>query len=154
MNTVNKTKKVKLKDPEELATYPQYIPSNFNTIEDELKLGDDVDVVVYIKLNKTTETKFGFYCNQLPYCCGVYELGDITCSKELKPQHINKMLDISLQSVTNPNGRSKTVIINTNGVGPCVPLEAALKVNKNFTMVKEFVNTSSGAKIKMWISNN
>lgn len=154
MNTVSKTKKVKLKVPEELNIYPQYIPSNSDTIEDELELADDVEVEFYIKLNKKVSTRFGFCCNQLPHCCGVYELGSFVCFKQLKPEHINKMLNISLQSLTKPNNRCKTVIINTNGKDDCIPLEAALKVNENFTMVKEFINTGSGSKIKMWVSNN
>lgn len=154
MNTVNKTRKIKLKVSEEITKYPIYIPENCDTVEGELALVNGSESDIVIQLNKTTRLRFRFCCDELVNCCGVYELGDIACSKELKPEHINKMLNISLQSVTKENGRCKTVIINTNGKGDCIHLEAALKVNKNFTMVKEFINSGSGSKIKMWISNN
>jgi len=141
-------KKVTKKLPklDSLEKYPKYIPENVDTLEEgiQLKEGERVDVLVQI--SKNLNGGLAFECNELPHCCGIYELGDIYC-KDLMPEHINYILDYSLATT------KKTVIINTNGKAGCIPMEKALAVSKSFTLVKTFKNTT-GNTIKMWISNN
>lgn len=90
-----------------------------------------------------------FNIEDLPYCCGINELGDLECDKNFPTDQLTKILDMYIS-----NGSQKTSIINTNGNGSCIKYEIALAKCKNWTLVKTFKSPSSGNTIKMWISNN
>jgi hypothetical protein len=95
-----------------------------------------------------------FEIQQLPYCCGVFEIGFIRSSflhKETKNDRIylKQFLDAMLNQYSGT-----TFIINTNGRTDCKLLEEVLPKCDNWALVKSFKNVNSGNTIKMWISKN
>jgi hypothetical protein len=149
MNKVRKVVKVKVEEYKDV--YPRYE----NRYGEQLEKGDfeavfdddniDADVI------KSSTGKNGFIKlegNTLLNCCGVIELGNLKATN-VDNVHINHILN-NILSVSG----GRTVIINTNGKQDNVLYEKALAVNKNFTLVKTFVNPSSKNTIKMWVSNN
>lgn len=50
--------------------------------------------------------------------------------------------------------KGQIFIINTNGKKHSIIFEKLLKNCRSFKLVKQFINASSGNKIKVWISTN
>lgn len=90
-----------------------------------------------------------FDLGELPFCCGVVEIGALVVSDD----HLDILEDF-LKHLSN-NKRGRTFIINTNGKDDARLYEEALeKCTDEWTLVKSFKNSSSGNIVKMWISNN
>jgi len=96
-----------------------------------------------------SQKRFGFYVEQLPYCCGILELGDLTAHKDIHIPDVTKFLDL----ITNQE-KGITLMINTNGKADCIIFEKALAKCKNWICVKQFKNANSNNIISMWVSKN
>ncbi len=150
MSTVKTIKNVKIKKIEKTIGHIKYI----NIINDEysgseienLNLTIEDEEVVEVSLNGLN---VGFDIKTTTYCCGLLELGELSCDLQIAPIELTKLLDYCVQRV---NG--KTLMINTNGVGYSKVFEQALAKCKYFKLVKTFINDNSGNTVKIWISNN
>jgi hypothetical protein len=106
----------------------------------------------------------------MPACCGIDELGNITFHEnywdELTPKEVGKLKSYVDQSLTyllhkNTNKRSKLrpkrlFIANLTpdaDKGSAFLRESFIRT-KLFSLVKSFINKNSGNLIEVWISNN
>lgn len=87
--------------------------------------------------------------SDLPYCCGVLELGNLYTDKTCTTKELTEYLDALVNEA-----KGKTLIINTNGEVHSKRFDDALIKCKYFVQVKTFKNSSSNNTIKIWMSNN
>lgn len=126
-------------------------------MENKYKIGDLERHVDYLFKDDQLVITYttSFHCismerEQLPYCCGVSEIGNFSMNKcnDFNSDHIDAISEL----FTEIAKRHNSLIINTNGYGTCVFLEKVLEKNNNWLLVKTFINPSSGNTIKMWIN--
>jgi len=120
------------------------------SLSDVLDICDDgerIQLTITDIYNK--ETNINLFISNLPYCCGVFELGEISVSRDINITDVTKVLDTLVTKNTN-----FTLMINTNGIEDSIIFEKALAKCKYFTLVKTFKNRNSKNIIKMWVSNN
>lgn len=99
---------------------------------------------------KINGIEFKYETSSTPYCCGLIELGSLYLNLNgHKNTELIKYLDLLPASTPG-----KTLMINTNHSGSCIPLEQALSKCKNWVSVKKFVNKSSRNTVTIWLSNN
>ena len=111
---------------------------------------DDSDTMHKIGIN---DVIFRYSLQNLPFCCGIIELGSISILNEsgkvINFNELSKYIDLIIQDMPG-----KTLIINTNGTGYSAILEKALIKCKNLVSIKKFKNSSSKNTITIWLSNN
>jgi hypothetical protein len=95
------------------------------------------------------DRKLEYEISELPYCCGVLELGELYVDKLIDIKEFTEYLDLLVAFK-----KGKTLLINTNGRENSATFEIALKKCKNWTAVKSFRNNVNGNLITMWVSNN
>lgn len=152
IKTNKKVEKIVVKE-----VYPKYTlndvdedkDTNLDNILELLNLGNDELDSIYIETSISTSFTINFTSTELPHCCGIYEIGDLSTNGNIDITELTKILDGLVRTV-----KKKTLIINTNGKGVSVYFEKALAKCKYFTMVKSFKNGGTSSTIKMWISNN
>lgn len=113
------------------------------------RCNDDDKLELTIKDISGIEHEVYITYNSLPHCCGVYELGELSTSKNIPIIELTKVLDTIVCKNNN-----FTLIINTNGINDSIIFEKALSKCKYFNLVKSFKNANSKNTIKMWVSNN
>lgn len=101
---------------------------------------------------------FYFDIDELPYCCGVLEIGNVGTSmpKAIGDEQFRNIIDNSLGNfVANETHGKKchTMIANLNGSVACNILKEAFIRTGLFEPVKTF-NNSTGSVITIWMSNN
>lgn len=100
------------------------------------------------------EAEFSFDTEEVRYCCGVIEIGNINLDTNFPEKDVLTILEYLLSNWTKNDGKCYTFIINTNGKNDCIRFEKILVKSKHFALVKTFTNINSGSTIKMWISKN
>ncbi len=121
--------------------------SDINLAISQLYISEDEGNNITINYSNSRKT-INFHTSQLPHCCGIIELGDIQCSKDID----SKTLITILNGIVNIV-KGKTLIINTNGQESSINFETVLPKCKNWVLVKTFKNSGRNT-IKMWVSNN
>ncbi len=153
VNTI-KTNKILVKE-KAVETLPKYINSNdgehkssikeiisnFNSLEDENK--EEIEIIY-----KNKSSRIGFMSMNLPFCCGVIEIGDLKCSSNIELKDLQDFVE-GLPTLC----KGCTLIINTNGQQPSIMFEKVLPKCKNWVLIKTFKNQGRNT-IKMWVSNN
>ena len=125
------------------------IKHNESLIQDIIESSTDGDNY-YINITKNNKTFIKFYLSSTRFCCGIIELGELNVNvrEQDHKENLYELINLLPEMIVN-----KTLMINTNGQGVCIKYEEALSKTKNWTLVKEFKNTTKNT-IKMWISNN
>ena len=117
------------------------------TINDIIGLLDDyIDDGETLDLELNRKNAFYACINQLPHCCGIYELGEIDFSTFKD--------EIKFFNALAVCKTGKTLMINTINTGESARLAEVLAKCSNWTLVKTFKNSGSGNTIKIWMSNN
>jgi len=100
---------------------------------------------------RLVDTDLEYTVEELPFCCGIYELGNLQISNAQKSiqNDLTKYLDLLVA-----NTKHKTLMINTNGIDASKFIEESLIKCKNWTAAKKFRNGTGGNTITMWVSNN
>jgi hypothetical protein len=140
---------IKTKTIDKPVAKPKYNDNNSGEEWDTLE-----ELVSFIYEDDYVDVSFitgsvAFNLNSLPYCCGIFEIGDLSVTKETKTEELTKFLDLY---VNNHNGT--TLMINTNGRNSSIDYEKALAKCKNWILVKQFKSSNSKNTISMWISRN
>lgn len=116
-------------------------------IDDMIELLDDyMDDGETLDLELNRKDAFYACINQLPNCCGIFELGSI-CFTTFKDE-------IKFFNALAICKTGKTLMINTINTGESARLAEVLAKCSNWTLVKTFRNSGSGNTIKIWMSNN
>ena len=87
-----------------------------------------------------------FEIDDLPYCCGLYEIGNLNNINFVSQKAFNVLMKGLLTS-------NITFIVNTNNETASKTWEEKLVKSKMFTCVKQFTNPNSNNPIKVWVSN-
>lgn len=90
-----------------------------------------------------------FAQEELPYCCGIIEFGDLQTRGNIPQKNFNELMALKLHSLSGV-----TVMINTINSEGLKHFEDLLTKCPYFVLVKEFINPNSKNTIKMWVSNN
>lgn len=111
-----------------------------------------------IEDTENTYTMFDFKIDELPHCCGVYEIGniDLNDATVVSLPNFNKALDAGLLELLKQETMKKgihTFVANLVNNPACNVLRNSFKRTGLFTCVKTFKNYS-GSTIDMWISRN
>lgn len=150
---VTPVKKVEVKIIKTVEVYPKYEDPDsgivVNSIE-ELKINLEDCVDLNVTLSKNNLTNISFSSEELPHCCGIHEIGNLSADRDFPVKELTKILDRLVES--KPNQR--TTLINTNGKSSSIVFELALAKCKYWTLVKTTPNPGTSSIIKMWISNN
>jgi len=109
-------------------------------------LRDYIDEGMDINLELNRRSIFQTDIQQLPHCCGIFELGSIGF-EPFKD-------DIKFFNALAICKKGKTLMINTINTGQSNKLAVILAKCSNWTLVKTFTNSGSGNTIKIWMSNN
>ena len=154
MNTIPRNKKIP-KSAEAAKKFAPYFlnyetDNQYNSIKD-LIAAKDIDVVdetLYLRYyyEKDICTELCITGSQLPYCCGLSELGELSCDKGFPG--FSEILDFI--AVDN---KGHTFIMNTNGKGSSIHFERELAKCKYWTKIKQFKNASGGNTITVWMTN-
>lgn len=130
----------------------QYYDSNSGEHHGSLEaLVEDIDEIAggdYFSF-KFNNKSIQFNVEQLPYCCGILELGELSAAGDVNIPDLIKFLDL----IVNQQ-KGITYMINTNGKGDSIIFEKALAKCKNWICVKQFKNANSNNIISMWVSKN
>jgi len=109
---------------------------------------DPSDSQIYYHDRPDNVYYFMWDLNDLPFCCGIMEIGQLSLRKEFPKNILKGVLDAFVFN------QKFTFVINTNGKDSSIQVEAALKECKNWTLVKTFESPNTKNTIKMWVSNN
>lgn len=124
-----------------------YKGNNLISLKNEIDIDPEHIKLTYVDIDGKHD--IAFEMSELPFCCGVLEIGELTISKTFPLIAFKQIMSEIITAINN-----KTVIINTNGKNDCIFWENHLdNCDELFTLVKTFKNTS-GNIIKIWMSNN
>ena len=90
-----------------------------------------------------------FNVSQLPYCCGVFEIGELGAldGKKIPQEAFNELMEAFGE-------KGYTFIVNTITTGGAKSWEPFLDACPSFQLVKSFKNENSGSIVKIWLSTN
>lgn len=127
--------------------YSIYGADEEGDINDMIELvGDFIEDTENLVLELNNLTVFEVEVNELPHCCGIYELGKILF-KPFKDE-------VKFFNALAICKKGKTLMINTINTGQSAELSKVLAKCSNWTLVKTFINSGSRNEIKIWMSNN
>lgn len=136
MSTVKKIRKKKL--PPKRITYSYTM--------------DECELSIYEKDDEYSPV-FSFRIDQLPFCCGVYEIGEIDDTRLDNTNVFKETLHEALIELMHEH-EGHTVVCSTIKNAACSTLKSAFIKTGLFTLVKTFNNSNSGNEIEFWVSNN
>ncbi len=144
---------------EKIETFPRYINNDTDQVDAieniiletifDWDSGRAEDYQIELELSKSRFTTLEFSLQQLPFCCGIIEMGALECDKSFPINELTKILDLFIQK-----HKGITFIINTNNRDSSILFEKALPKCKYWTLVKTFKNANSNNIISTYISNN
>ena len=89
-----------------------------------------------------------FNISELPYCCGVFEIGELCpLDRKVTQEAFNELMEAFCE-------KRYTFIINTIAAGGAKNWESYLDTCPSFQLVKTFKNENSGRIVKVWLSTN
>jgi hypothetical protein len=145
---ITNTKQVKVVIPKTGTYYNANTGDSFGSIEeliqDSIELSNGNSYAIEI-----SKKNLCFMVEQLPYCCGICEIGELGANKDIHIPDLTKFLDLIINQE-----KGITYMINTNGKADSIIFEKALAKCKNWICVKSFKNASSNNIISMWVSKN
>lgn len=95
-------------------------------------------------------SRLSFTSAQLPFCCGIIEIGDIDVDKGLLAKRLDNVFKAFFEAVKLIHG--KAIIINLNMAdSSCRTFDLYIKENKSFKEVISFINSSTSNTIKTYI---
>jgi len=131
----------------------QNIAQQVTEMIDNLEENEETLNEIYIKDSKGN-TIIDSTIAELPYCCGVEELGEISYNRPSSESVRTACKEIVLAVIQNID---KTIIVNTSTSQKGKPSKSRnfeeYLSPEWFTMVKEFTNPGTGNTIRMFVSN-
>lgn len=127
-----------------MGKYSLHCDEEYKSLTELLKDADLQDSVQIDRLDRDEHGKdsVSFSIDQVPYCCGVFELGDLS-STTLTNKEMNMIFTELL--------KSKYVYI-MNIIKDCERWEEWLSKTSLFKKIREFKNPNSGNMVRLWVS--
>jgi len=116
-------------------------------LKEQLSESNYIPEILYYS-SRSNAMRLDASLEDLPYCCGVTELGEIRIDSNFPEECIKGFVKTLFDEFAG------CLIINTVSDSYCKPLQDVLDVSPYFTCVKIFDNPNTSRTIKMFVSNN